>query len=229
MDPSWHLFYGSFDAVTLIATMYIMFPYENAEYRELALQHCHWTVERFATMKDMNPLAKSAIGVLRAVVARLVKAIGNCAPPSSVGASSDLLRQASDTPLSTGRSLMTPTSSIGKGSIEGSFRMPSEPATSMAVGPPSASEDSSTFPTMMPGGWELPQDGNGFPGLAPFFAMSDLIYRDLTAGQDDNIPPQADSDVLLGGDSFAWQFEGGFGEDTVWQFLNRQSGINETG
>lgn len=179
-------------------------------------------------MKDMNPLAKSAIGVLRAVVARLVKAIGKCAPPSSVGTSVDLLLNASETPLSTGRTLeSTPSSSIGKGSIsrgsaEGSLKMPSEPVVA-----PSAKEDeSSAFSTMMPGGWEMPQDGNGFPGLAPFFAMGDLVYKDLTVDQDDDDDvPQPDSDIL-GGDSFLWQFEGGFGQDTVWQFLNQHH--NET-
>ncbi|KAL7944454.1 hypothetical protein V8C42DRAFT_89009 [Trichoderma barbatum] len=232
---NWHLFYGSFDAVTLIATIYILFPFENAEYREIALQHCHWTVERFATMKDMNPLAKSAIGVIRAVVSRLVKAIGKCAPPSSVGASVDLLRNASETPLSTGRTVgSTPASSIGRGSIgkssvEGSLKVSSEPVMSAATAPSIAEEESSSYSTMMPGGWEMPQDGNGFPGLAPFFAMGDLIYKDLTVDQDDDVALQTDAE-MLGGDSFMWQFEGGFGQDTVWQFFNQhQPGNNETG
>ncbi|RFU80114.1 fungal specific transcription factor domain-containing [Trichoderma arundinaceum] len=220
----------NFDAVTLIATIYILFPYESAEYREIALQHCHWTVERFATMKDTNLLAKSAIGVLRAVVSRLVKAIGNCAPPSSVGTSIDALRQTSETPLSTSRTLgSTPASSIGRGSIEGGFKAPSESVASAAAVPPTDEVSSPSFSTMMPGGWEMPQDGNGFPGLAPFFAMGDLIYKDLTVDQDADLLPPTDSD-LLGGDSFMWQFEGGFGQDTVWQFLNQhQLGSNESG
>lgn len=221
---NWHLFYGSFDAVTLLATIYILFPYENAEYRELALQHCHWTVERFATMKDMNLLAKSAIGVLRAVVSRLVKAIGKCAPPSSsAGASVDILRNSSNTPLSTGRTLgSTPASSTGRGSVEGSHKVSPESLVSAPATAPAQDESSSSsFPTMMPGGWEIPQDGNGFPGLAPFFAMGDLIYKDLTVDQEDDVlVPPTDFD-LLGGDSFMWQFEGGFGQDTVWQFLNQ--------
>ncbi|KAL6871193.1 hypothetical protein J3F83DRAFT_714134 [Trichoderma novae-zelandiae] len=226
---NWHLFYGSFDAVTLLATIYILFPYENAEYRELALQHCHWTVERFAAMKDMNLLAKSAIGVLRAVVARLVKAIGKCAPPaSSVGTSVGYLRNSSDTPLSSGRTLgSTPSSSIGRGSAEGSHKVASEslmsaaPATATAAATASAPDEASPFSAMMPGGWEIPQDGSGFPGLAPFFAMGDLIYKDLTVDQEDDVlVPPTDPD-LLGGDSFMWQFEGGFGQDTVWQFLNQ--------
>ncbi|KAL6809083.1 hypothetical protein GGI42DRAFT_230279 [Trichoderma sp. SZMC 28013] len=232
---NWHLFYGSFDAVTLIATIYILFPYENAEYREIALQHCHWTVERFATMKDMNPLAKSAIGVLRAIVARLVKAIGNCAPPSSIGASADTLRNASDTPLSTSRTLgSTPASSIGKGSIgrssvEGSLKVSSEPVSSAVAAPSTAADESSAFSSMMPGGWEMPQDGSGFPGIAPFFAMGDLIYKDLTVDQDEDVALRTDTE-MLGEDSFLWQFEGGFGQDTVWQLFNQhQPGSNETG
>ncbi|KAH0494380.1 hypothetical protein TgHK011_001000 [Trichoderma gracile] len=220
---NWHLFYGSFDAVILLATIYILFPYENAEYRELALQHCHWTVERFATMKDRNLLAKSAIGVLRAVVSRLVKAIGKCAPPSSSSTSVDFLRNSSNTPLSSGRTLgSTPTSSIGRGSAEGSHKVSPESLISApATTAPAPDESCSSLPAMMPGGWEMPQDGSGFPGLAPFFAMGDLIYKDLTVDQaDDVLVPPTDFD-LLGGDSFMWQFEGGFGQDTVWQFLNQ--------
>ncbi|KAL7798309.1 hypothetical protein V8C37DRAFT_197060 [Trichoderma ceciliae] len=226
---NWHLFYGSFDAVTLIATIYILFPYESAEFREIALQHCHWTVERFATMKDTNLLAKSAIGVLRAVVARLVKAIGNCAPPSSNSTSVDLLPHASETPISSSRTLgSTPASSVGRGSTEGGFKVVSEPASAVAAVPPAREDPSSSFSAMIPGGWEMPQDGNGFAGLAPFFAMGDLIYKDLTVDQDDGVLPQTDSDIL--GDSFMWQFEGGFGQDTVWQLLNQhQPGSNETG
>lgn len=201
----------------------------------MALQHCHWTVERFATMKDMNPLAKSAIGVLRAVVARLVKAIGNCAPPSSISASADTLRNASDTPLSTTRTLgSTPASSIGRGSIgrssaEGSVKVSSE-LVSPAVAAPSTGDDgSAAFSSMMPGGWEMPQDGNGFPGIAPFFAMGDLIYKELTVDQDEEVALKTDTE-MLGDDSFLWQFEGGFGQDTVWQLFNQhQPGSNETG
>ncbi|KAL7937525.1 hypothetical protein V8C35DRAFT_331248 [Trichoderma chlorosporum] len=235
---NWHLFYGSFDAVTLIATIYILFPYENAESREMALQHCHWTVERFATMKDMNPLARSAIGVLRAVVARLVKAIGNCAPRSSASNSADPLRNASETPLSstmTVRSTPASSISIGRGSIarsltEDNVKPASEPVSSTVATSAPRGDASSAFSTMMPGGWEIPQDGSGFPGLAPFFAMGDLIYKDLTVDQDEEVALQTDDAEMLGGDSFLWQFEGGFGQDTVWQVLNHhQSGPNETG
>jgi hypothetical protein len=227
------LFYGSFDAVTLLASIYILFPYENAEFREIAIQHCHWTVERFAAMKDMNPLAKSALGVLRAVVARLVKAVGNCAPSSSVSPPVDLRHNSNTTtPTSTSKTFgSTPTSSVGIGSVEGSFKGPSDSVSSGPAIPSTAEDSTAGIPSMMPGGWGMPQDGNGYTSMAPFFAMGDLIYKDLTVDQIDNAPPQTDSDpLLLGGDSFMWQFEGGFGEDTVWQFLNQhQPSGNETG
>ncbi|UKZ59143.1 uncharacterized protein TrAtP1_000461 [Trichoderma atroviride] len=230
---NWQLFYGSFDAVTLIASIYILFPYENAEFREIAVQHCHWTVERFATMKDMNPLAKSALGVLRAVVARLVKAVGNCAPSSSVSPPVDLLRHNSNTttPTSTSKTFgSTPTSSVGMASIEGSFKGHSESVSSGAAIPSTAEDSTASIPTMMPSGWDVSQDANGFTSMAPYFPMADLIYKDLTVDQIDNAPPQTDSDSLLLGDSFMWQFEGGFGEDTVWQLLNQhQPSGNESG
>lgn len=184
-------------------------------------------------MKDMNPLAKSALGVLRAVVARLVKAVGNCAPSSSVSPPVDLLRPKSNTttPTSTSRTFgSTPTSSVGMASIEGSFKGPSESVSSAGAIPSTAEDSSTSISTMIPGGWDVTQDGNGFTGMAPFFAMGDLLYKDLTVDQIDDAPRQTDSDPLLLGDSIMWQFEGGFGEDTVWQFLNQhQSSSNETG
>jgi hypothetical protein len=59
--------------------------------------------------------------------------------------------------------------------------------------------------------------------------MGDLIYKELTVDQDEDVALKTDTE-MLGDDSFLWQFEGGFGQDTVWQLFNQhQPGSNETG
>ncbi|KAF4447779.1 Oleate activated transcription factor 3 [Fusarium austroafricanum] len=69
------LFFASFDAIVLLASIYILFPREHAEYTDKTTEHFQWTIERFSAMQDRNPLAKSAQGVLRAIVARFKRAM----------------------------------------------------------------------------------------------------------------------------------------------------------
>ncbi len=64
---SFVLFYGAFDAVILVSSIYIFFPQEHPELPHISAQHLQWAIERFATMQSRNPLAKSADIVLRAV------------------------------------------------------------------------------------------------------------------------------------------------------------------
>lgn len=70
------LFFGTFDAVVLMASIFILFPKDNAEYVPDALQHFQWAVERFETMSERNRLAAAARGVLHAIHVRLKKALG---------------------------------------------------------------------------------------------------------------------------------------------------------
>ncbi|KAM0358289.1 hypothetical protein ACHAP4_005292 [Fusarium culmorum] len=77
-QDSWRnfmLFFASFDAIVLLASVYILFPREHAEYTEKTMEHFQWTIERFAAIQERNPLAKSAQGVLRAIVARYRRAM----------------------------------------------------------------------------------------------------------------------------------------------------------
>ncbi|KAM0419364.1 hypothetical protein ACHAPD_002923 [Fusarium lateritium] len=69
------LFFASFDAIVLLASVYILFPREHAEYTDKTIEHFKWTIERFSAIQERNPLAKSAQGVLRAIVARFKRAI----------------------------------------------------------------------------------------------------------------------------------------------------------
>ncbi|KAH6620697.1 hypothetical protein B0J18DRAFT_204613 [Chaetomium sp. MPI-SDFR-AT-0129] len=70
------LFFGTFDAIVLMASIYILFPKEHPDLTQRAIQHFHWAVERFEAMSERNSLAKSALGVLHAICVRMTKALG---------------------------------------------------------------------------------------------------------------------------------------------------------
>ncbi|CAM1503937.1 Fc.00g015280.m01.CDS01 [Cosmosporella sp. VM-42] len=199
------LFYGSFDAIVLIASVYILFPHEHPELTGSVLQHFQWTTERFSAMQERNPLARSAQGVLRAIIARVKKAVSSVAPPSSTE----------------GRSLGTPTSD-GKATTAATE---STPASSLSAGEPFAYPQPSTGNE-----WTVPSTDN-LASIAPMFPTSDLIYNDLNAVHDNNVlmPPLGGEPTLDGGD-FAWQFGGDLGDDSFWQLLNQfQPGVGGDG
>jgi len=80
LNPSHHrmfsLFYGTFDAVVMVASIFILFPREHTDLFDEALQHFEWANERFEKMAVSNELAKSAISVLNTLHMRL-KRIGH--------------------------------------------------------------------------------------------------------------------------------------------------------
>ncbi len=59
-----------------MASIYILFPKEHPALVQPALQHFRWAVERFEAMAARNPLAKAALGVLRAIYLRLKRSLG---------------------------------------------------------------------------------------------------------------------------------------------------------
>nr|RBR02174.1 hypothetical protein FVER53263_04827 [Fusarium verticillioides] len=86
------LFFASFDAIVLLASVYILFPREHTEYTDKTIEHFQWTIERFSAIQERNPLAKSAQGVLRAIVARFKRAMNKTQAgslPSLVTSSSE--------------------------------------------------------------------------------------------------------------------------------------------
>lgn len=70
------LFFGTFDAVVMLASIYILFPKEHVELLPTAVQHFRWAVERFEKMAERNRLAQAALGVLKAIYIRFKKAVG---------------------------------------------------------------------------------------------------------------------------------------------------------
>ena len=218
---SYHLFFGSFDALVLLSSIYTIFPFEYPEHKQRALQQFHWTIERFSAMQERNPLARSAQGVLKAIFAKFTKAISLTpeAPLTGLG----------PTPPST--HVMTPASSSNK------------PAAS------SAPLDSSVMmndaePTAFPSGWSMPST-EILSSLQPMYPTYDLLFNDLNVidnmtgtstvplGPDPSLstagPPADATGILTDTDSMPWHFGGGFGEDTVWTFLNQfQPGTSGT-
>ncbi|GAB1313589.1 Multidrug resistance regulator 1 [Madurella fahalii] len=76
MYKTFSLFFGTFDAIVLMASIYILFPKEHPELVQKALQHFKWAVERFEAMSARNSLAKAALGVLHAIYLRLKNSLG---------------------------------------------------------------------------------------------------------------------------------------------------------
>ncbi|KAH8667940.1 hypothetical protein BGZ60DRAFT_528284 [Tricladium varicosporioides] len=75
----------TFDAVVLIAAIYILYPFENRDDLDDSLQHFEWAMERFHMMGDRNTMAKAALGVLKAIYVRLKKALLPVLEPMSGG------------------------------------------------------------------------------------------------------------------------------------------------
>ena len=65
----------TFDAVILIAAIYILYPFENRDDLDDSLQHFEWAMERFDVMGDRNAMSKAALGVLKAIHVPLKKAL----------------------------------------------------------------------------------------------------------------------------------------------------------
>ncbi|KAM4059876.1 fungal specific transcription factor [Hirsutella rhossiliensis] len=74
---SFVLFFGSFDAIVLISSVLILFPLEQPELRDKCTEKVYWAIERLAAIQERNPLAKSAQGVLRAILTKLTRAVGS--------------------------------------------------------------------------------------------------------------------------------------------------------
>ncbi|KAI6707966.1 hypothetical protein PZA11_003223 [Diplocarpon coronariae] len=75
---------NTFDAIVLVAAIYLLHPNENPEDLEDALQHFQWGMDRFQTMGERNAMASAALGVLRAICVRLKKALHRTACPVAV-------------------------------------------------------------------------------------------------------------------------------------------------
>lgn len=189
------LFFGTFDAIVLIASIYTFFPTEHLDKAAQAMQHFQWSTERFEAMSGRSALAKAAAVTLRTFSTRLKQTVQWAAcypstdalststntPGSHMEAKPDGLTSYSDTISSQSDTGFSPSGSKMQ------LRFPND-------GPPAALYDLSF--------------------IEPIYATSDIVYNDLFGGLDLQIPFGPDPN------SYLPQFHGNFSSNSIWSFLN---------
>ncbi|KAG0648747.1 Multidrug resistance regulator 1 [Hyphodiscus hymeniophilus] len=221
---------NTFDAIILVAAIYILHPFENREDLDDALQHFEWAMERFHVMEDRHSMAKAALGVLKAIHVRLKKAL---IPTNVVSKPQAALISKSPDSVSTNTetyftppnrgTLSTPNQSVSGDSTNTSLN-------NSSYTQPTISNLTEPLPTP---GWEafsgnmsIPENFD-FSSMAPLQPMHDLLYNDLSGiGDSQLVDPQL-SGIGAGGmfdpnvaSNGMWQFEGDFGNDSFWGFMN---------
>ncbi|XWW98361.1 hypothetical protein V2A60_006361 [Cordyceps javanica] len=229
-----HLFFGSFDAVVVIASIFILFPHESPELRDRAARRFHWTIAKFEAIREHNAVARAAQGVLNAIRARFIKAVGGGgvgggtpAPSPPYAEDSDDADPTAATTTPEGvengaRAAGLATGSGGGGG--GGSGSASTNGLSLGITP---SDDGASLPEPWgPGAWSLPEDS--LSSLAPIYATSDLLFNDLVAKNGETELAGCAADQFgappMAGDGFglSCQFDGDFAADnTFWQFMNQ--------
>lgn len=202
------LFFGTFDAIVMMASIYILFPREHPELLNNALNHFQWGVERFEAMAERNRLAAAALGVLNAIYIRLKKAIGhgflNRVCPRSFTCPAEDCPTMVGQGTSYGSNGQTPTPAISEISPATTQHRPSIASTSgsPAIQPSESGASANTATTstgtgLTPGGdifatpdWTFPTDFD-FGALPPMYPMGDVAYNDLTGIREDGFVPGA--------------------------------------
>ncbi|KAI8960860.1 Orotidine 5'-phosphate decarboxylase [Daldinia sp. FL1419] len=243
------LFFGTFDAIIMIASIYILFPKEHQTMLPGARQHFEWAIERFEKMATRNRLAQAALGVLRAIYIRFKKAVGlglSVKTTSEAGGSSTSSNGASSisSDMHTPNSISEPSSqnpsnvsNVGASTVlpqagerDGSI------SSGASLTPPSGTSDN-MFASV---DWTLPTNFD-FSSIMPMYPMGDIAYNELTAvrggdgppttwpetfsgttsSSNDLAPSLAATDGSAGEEQTTWQFGGEFGNDTLWNILNQ--------
>lgn len=159
-----------------MASIFILFPKDNAEYISAALQHFQWAVERFEAMSERNRLAAAARGVLHAIHVRLKKALG-------VSGASVIPSTSPSLPMAPSLSKETPASSASATSILDPQNSASAAGTSPSLASTSNTRNSSIFTPPGGGG------GGGESSLAPsepFFGGGPPIDPSLSGSSSTN-------------------------------------------
>ncbi|KAI1427600.1 Orotidine 5'-phosphate decarboxylase [Xylaria sp. FL1777] len=188
---TYSLFFGTFDAVVMVASIYILFPRENPELLDQARQHFQWAVDRFEKMGERNHLARSALGVLKAIWIRFKKAVGHgfltchcteMAKAETEAASRWLasLSEGHSSASSTHRTSQD-TSTTSVLSCSAQPTPPTDLTTPISAGaagptPPSIPSDHGA---LLSPEWTLPTDFD-FGSIMPMYPMGDIAYNDLT-------------------------------------------------
>jgi hypothetical protein len=222
---SFTLFFGTFDAIVLMSSIYILFPKEHPELLQSAMQHFQWSVERFEVMSERNRLAKQALSVLQAIHTRLKKCLGMACVPKSPLPMIETPDSSNLDPSLTDGSLGPPTTAPSSAG----FTPNNQAGEATAYGSlptPTGTEMTATSPAQ-PLEFALPPDFD-WASIQPIFPMSDLAYNDLAgiepALQTQGAWQQQQQPEMLAqqpGGGFAWQFDGDFQDNSLWSLLNQ--------
>ncbi|KAL8380714.1 hypothetical protein RB595_005137 [Gaeumannomyces hyphopodioides] len=266
---SFSVFFGTFDAIVLVATVFVLFPREHPDLLPDALQHFAWAVERFEVLSRRNNLARSAVAVLRAIWVRLERSL---AQSSAAAVPVDPRLAVAD--AQGGSDVVSPFSSGG-----GLLGVTPSPSSATAAAVPSTRDVSINGGDGNENGsagggldallartsaepWSLPSDFD-WSAIQTLHPTSDLAYNELMTG-DHGVFAGAGGFLADGGtaelqtwlppphgvfsngggevaaaasgtglatpdsgnntqgqqNNTAWQFEGDFGDDSIWKVLN---------
>ena len=230
----------TFDAIEVVAAIYILHPHEHMSQLYATLQHFEWAMERFQVLSRRNSMAEAGLGVLKGIYVRLKKALSSenvlRRPPPSTQ-----LPQLPTYPIHSDASQSSvPFSTPGSHTLL--LRSSEESTTtSQTAGPDGfgrhisndlVTKSNPTSRTSQPAlAWECFSENLqtlpdfDFSPIAPLQPMHDLIYNDLSIIADmqalDPHPGSQESPDMAGMDtSGSWHFEGDFGTGTFWGFMN---------
>ncbi|KAF5862281.1 hypothetical protein ETB97_011805 [Aspergillus alliaceus] len=95
-----NMIYASFDALVLVAAIYILYPQENREDLKESLQSIEWGLSTLATLGEHNEMARTAHGVVLALYRRLKPRLDNYRSSASMnGESSDNIHAPAPHPM----------------------------------------------------------------------------------------------------------------------------------
>ncbi|TVY75611.1 Multidrug resistance regulator [Lachnellula suecica] len=172
---------NTFDAIILIAAVYILHPYENRSDLDNALQQFEWGKERFQMMSSRNAMAKAALGVTKAIHLRWKRALNLPQKPSPSPSLTPDTYTANSTPTSQYPAPPSHNQSISSTS--------SSNQTQSLYTLPTISNLTSPPPTSTPT-WEVPASAFqppqtfDFSSMPPLQPMHDLVYNDLGSNID---------------------------------------------
>ncbi len=165
------LFFGTFDAVVMLASIYILFPREHADSLPATVRHLRWAVERFELMAERNKLAQAALGVLNAIHTRFKKAVGAATAAQCPASCEQMCR---------GAACALSKSSPGVASTSASDSTPSQTPHSASTNNTDASRYSSAAPS---GRGSNSSGGGGAPTTIPTTSSSGGSIMDGGRGQ----------------------------------------------
>lgn len=200
-------------------------------------------MERFQTISQRNVIAKGALGVLKAIHVRLMKALGLAKPCSPAPAKTGLNKSGPPrvrTPLPTppikanipspmpSQSMYQQTQPISSSRSSISTAANSAPSNIQA----SCTSSGSYSPPDDSWNTTIPPTNFNVASLAPLQPMHDLLFNDLSgAGLDPQLGALGpglemyDQGLGLSADGLpiapvSWQFGGDFGQDSFWGYMN---------